>query len=77
MFADKGPKSQLFAITWFALGIAMVVNGGGGKHLYDVTYLELNWYYRVCTHSTLIMALNYEHLRHLDGHANSCSRSDL
>ena len=41
-------KTQLVVIAWFATGIGMVVYGGGGKHIWDVTYLEYNWYYRVC-----------------------------
>ena len=32
------------ACTWFAITIAMVFVGGSGKHIYDVTYVEFNWF---------------------------------
>ena len=36
--------AALGVCTWFALTIAMVVKGGAGKHLYDVTYMEIYWF---------------------------------
>lgn len=30
------------AITWLAIAIAMVLVGGAGRHIYDITYEELN-----------------------------------
>lgn len=31
-------------VAWFGLAIAKVQFGGAGKHMYDVTYAELDWF---------------------------------
>ena len=38
---------QLGVIAWLSLVIAMVRYGGAGKHIYDNTYMEINWFTRV------------------------------
>ena len=35
------------AVAWFGMMIAMAVVGGAGKHVKDITYSELNDFYRV------------------------------
>lgn len=32
------------ACTWVAIAIAMVLVGGSGRHIYDITYEEFNWF---------------------------------
>ncbi len=32
------------ACAWIAITIAMVLVGGSGKHIYDITYAEFNWF---------------------------------
>ena len=39
--------AALTAVAYFALAIGMVVYGGAGKHIYDLTYEELDWFYEV------------------------------
>ena len=39
--------AALTAIAYFALAIGMVVYGGAGKHIYDMTYEEAEWFYKV------------------------------
>ncbi len=39
--------AALAAAAWMALAIGMVVYGGAGKHIYDLTYEEANWFYSV------------------------------
>lgn len=34
-------------LAWFSGSIALVVYGGDGKHIWDVTYQEYNWFDRV------------------------------
>ena len=34
------------AVAWFGMMIAMAVAGGAGKHVKDITYSELNDFYR-------------------------------
>ena len=36
--------AALGVCVWLALQIAMVCMGGAGKHLYDLTYLEMRWF---------------------------------
>ena len=31
-------------VSWFGLAIAKVQVGGAGKHVYDITYSELDWF---------------------------------
>ena len=38
----------LATVAYMAVAVAMVVYGGAGKHLYDLTYREANWFYQVC-----------------------------
>ena len=35
------------ALSWYSLMIAMAIYGGAGKPVYDITYCELNYLYRV------------------------------
>ena len=39
--------AALVTMAYFALAIGMVVYGGAGKHIYDMTYEEVNWFYEV------------------------------
>ena len=39
--------AALTAVAYFALAIGMVVYGGAGKHIYDLTYEEIDWFYEV------------------------------
>ena len=39
--------AMLTAVAYFALAIGMMVYGGAGKHIYDMTYEELDWFYEV------------------------------
>ena len=39
--------AALAAVTYMAMTIGMVVYGGAGKHIYDMTYQEVDWFYRV------------------------------
>ena len=32
------------ACAWIAITIAMVLVGGSGQHIYDITYVEFNWF---------------------------------
>ena len=36
-------------LAWFSGLIALAVYGGDGKHIWDVTYHEYNWFDRVWT----------------------------
>ena len=40
--------AALATVTYMAIAIASVVYGGAGKHVYDMTYQEINWFYEVC-----------------------------
>ena len=40
---------QLVVLSWFSGSTALVVYGGDGKHIWDVTYHEYNWFDRVHT----------------------------
>ena len=35
------------ALSWYSLMIAMVIYGGAGKHICDITYHELDYFYQV------------------------------
>ena len=35
------------ALSWYSLMIAIAIYGGAGKPIYDVTYYEFNYFYRV------------------------------
>ena len=35
------------ALSWYSLMIAMAIYGGAGRPIYDITYRELNYFYRV------------------------------
>ena len=35
------------ALSWYSLVIALAIYGGAGKHIYDITYYELNYFYQV------------------------------
>lgn len=35
------------ALSWYSLMIALATYGGAGKPIYDITYCELNYFYRV------------------------------
>lgn len=35
------------ALSWYSLMIAMAIYGGAAKHIYDITYHELDYFYRV------------------------------
>ena len=35
------------ALSWYSLMIAMTIYGGAGKHIRDITYHELDYFYRV------------------------------
>ena len=35
------------ASSWYSLMIALAIYGGAGKHIYDITYSELDHFYRV------------------------------
>lgn len=37
-------------LTWFGLAIAQVSYGGSGKHIWDLTYAELDWFIDVSWH---------------------------
>ncbi|KAM0799547.1 hypothetical protein BDR22DRAFT_778823, partial [Usnea florida] len=39
--------AALTAVAYFALAIGMVVYGGAGKHIYDMTYEEVDWFYEL------------------------------
>lgn len=39
--------AALATVTYMAMTIGMVVYGGAGKHVYDLTYQEADWFYRV------------------------------
>ena len=39
--------AMLATITYMAMAIGMVVYGGAGRHVYDLTYEEINWFYQV------------------------------
>ena len=39
--------AALATVAYMALAIGSVVYGGAGKHIYDMTYQELNWFYEV------------------------------
>ena len=41
-----GP-AMLAAVAYMAMAIAMVRYGGAGKHIYDLTYEEVDWFYQV------------------------------
>lgn len=40
--------AALATVTYMAMTIGMVVYGGAGKHIYDLTYQEVDWFYQVC-----------------------------
>ncbi len=43
--------AALATIAYMAIAIGMVVYGGAGKHIYDMTYEEADWFYSVrCLH---------------------------
>ena len=35
------------AITWMVLTIPIATQGGLGKHIWDITYVEYFWYFKV------------------------------
>ena len=35
------------ALSWYSLIITMTIYGGAGKHICDITYLELDYFYQV------------------------------
>lgn len=35
------------AIAWMAITIPTATQGGLGKHIWDVTYMEYYWYFKV------------------------------
>ena len=39
--------AALATVAYMALAIGLVVYGGVGKHIYDMTYEEINWFYEV------------------------------
>lgn len=41
--------AALATVAYMAIAIASVVYGGAGKHVYDMTYEELDWFYEVCS----------------------------
>lgn len=43
--------AALATVAYMAVAIGQVVYGGAGKHVYDMTYQELNWFYEVCSPS--------------------------
>lgn len=40
--------AQLSSLAWFSCCMVTVTYGGLGKHLYDTTYKEVYWLFRVC-----------------------------
>lgn len=45
--------AQLSSLAWFSCCLGIVTHGGLGKHLYDTTYKEVYWFFRVCPLSGL------------------------
>ena len=43
-------RVQLGTMSWMGCQIAMVTHGGVGKHIWDVSYEELYWFFRVSPH---------------------------
>lgn len=43
--------AALATVAYMAVATGQVVYGGAGKHVYDMTYQELNWFYEVCSPS--------------------------
>ena len=41
-----GP-AMLATVAYMAMAIGMVRYGGAGRHVYDLTYEEVNWFYQV------------------------------
>lgn len=39
--------AALATVAYLAIAIGMVAYGGAGKHIYDMTYEEINWFYEV------------------------------
>ena len=39
--------AALAVVAYMGIVIAMVMYGGAGKHIYDMTYQEAYWFYRV------------------------------
>ena len=39
--------AALAVVAYMAIAISMVLYGGAGKHIYDMTYQEANWFYEV------------------------------
>ncbi len=40
--------AALATVAYMAIAIGSVVYGGAGKHIYDMTYQEVHWFYEVC-----------------------------
>ena len=38
---------QIGVVGWLGCSIGMVTHGGAGKHIYDLTYQEFYWFFRV------------------------------
>lgn len=43
-------SAALGVVSWFSLAIVIVVKGGAGQHIYDITYMEVYWFYKVSSH---------------------------
>ena len=41
--------AALASFAYMAIAIGQVVYGGAGKHVYDLTYQELDWFFKVGT----------------------------
>lgn len=46
--------AALATVAYMAVAIGSVVYGGAGKHIYDMTYQELNWFYELGFISILV-----------------------
>lgn len=50
---------QLGTMSWMGCQIAMVTHGGVGKHIWDVSYEELYWFFRVRQHPYASFILSF------------------
>lgn len=39
-------------VSWFCIVIWMVVKGGAGQHIYDITYMQVEYFFRVSSQFT-------------------------
>ena len=49
--------AQLGTMSWMGCQIAMVTHGGVGKHIWDVSYEELYWFFRVRSYRCALIGL--------------------